>query len=386
MGKTNINSQRFTQLDVIRFVAFALLLTCHASDPFMAAMTYGKSGVTFSADLATWAARWGSFVRPCVPLFVMLTGALLLPVKEEMGKFYKKRITRVLWPFLIWSSLYYLTPWITGLMGLDKHVIYDLFAWAESDSQSLQSAIDLIVRIPYHFSFLACHMWYIYLLIGLYLYMPIFSAWVEKATKRQKEWLLGIWFLSTFLPYITEYVSRYSFGSCEWNAFGLFYYFAGFNGYLLLGHYLHTYINWRAMKSLIIGLPILIVGFIITLFGYQYILSLESPTPEQIELFWTYCTPNVAMMSFSMFLILKCIKPSTESRVGKILCNLTKCGFGIYMVHYFFIHVGFVASNALNTPSALRIPFAALVSFAVTWAIVAFAKKIFGKKLNFLLG
>lgn len=36
-------------------------------------------------------------------------------------------------------------------------------------------------------------MWYIYLLIGLYLYLPIFSAWVEKASEKAKLWFLVAW-------------------------------------------------------------------------------------------------------------------------------------------------------------------------------------------------
>ena len=42
-------------------------------------------------NLAVWTARLGAFVRPSILLFVMLTGALLLPVRMEMEAFYKKR-------------------------------------------------------------------------------------------------------------------------------------------------------------------------------------------------------------------------------------------------------------------------------------------------------
>lgn len=378
--------KRYTQLDVIRLVAMILLLTCHATDPFIANLTYGKAGVEIPADLAVWAARWGAFVRPCVPLFVMLTGALLLPVKMEMGAFYKKRIFRVLFPFLIWSILYYLTPWFTGLLGMDSSVVFKLFSWAETDNQSLSAALSLIARIPYHFSFLACHMWYIYMLIGLYLYLPIFSAWVEKATRRQKEWFLAIWLLTTKLPYFTEFVEKYAFGTCEWNSFGLFYYFAGFNGYLLLGHYLHKYVDWSGCKRIAIGMPLLVVGYAISLLGYQYIMSLPTQTPEQVELFWTYCTPNVAMMSAAWFLMIYAIKPKAESLVGRLLANLTQCGFGLYMIHYFFIYLGFVTANALNLPSWARIPASAIVVLICAWTLTALAKRLLGNKSVWILG
>ena len=35
------------------------------------------------------------------------------------------------------------------------------------------------------------------MLIGLYLYLPVFSAWVERATKKQMQVFLGLWMLST---------------------------------------------------------------------------------------------------------------------------------------------------------------------------------------------
>ena len=53
--------------------------------------------------------------------------------------------------------------------------------------QSLAVSLGYIAEMPFNFSLLDVHMWYIYLLIGLYLYLPIFSAWVEKASERAKQ-------------------------------------------------------------------------------------------------------------------------------------------------------------------------------------------------------
>ena len=379
-------TDRYTWCDAIRLLAFFMLLCCHAADPFYAAAAYASSGASTDPELVQWGTRWGSLVRPCVPLFVMLTGVLSLPVKSSMESFYKKRIPRVLFPFLIWSVLYYLTPWFTGLLGLDSSVVIKLFSWAESDSQALSDGLALVARIPYAFSFIACHMWYIYMLIGLYLYLPIFSAWVERATKKQKEIVLGLWVLSTFLPYFTEYVSKYAFGTCEWNSFGLFYYFAGFNGYMLLGHYIQHYIHWNWNKTLIIALPLLIGGFLITYSGYSYIMELPDKTPEQVELFWTYNSPNVVMMTIASFLLVYRIRINPNGRIASSLANLTTCGFGIYMIHYYFVCVGYDLGAWLHLPAPLRIPFSALVILACSWTIVYLAKKALGKRSVYLLG
>ena len=381
-----IQQNRLVWCDAIRLLAFFMLLCCHAADPFYAAAAYATSGASVDPELVQWGTRWGSLVRPCVPLFVMLTGVLSLPVKGSMESFYQKRIPRVLFPFLIWSVLYYMTPWFTGLLGLDSSVVIKLFSWAESDSQSLADGLDKVIRIPYAFNFIACHMWYIYMLIGLYLYLPIFSAWVERATKRQKEIVLGLWALSTFLPYFTEYVSKYAFGTCEWNSFGLFYYFAGFNGYMLLGHYIQQYVNWNWTKTLSVSLPLLIVGFLITYNGYTYIMELPDKTPEQVELFWTYNTPNVAMMTIACFLLVYRIRISPDSRIASWLASLTTCGFGIYMIHYYFVCLGYDMGEWFHIPAPLRIPFSALIILACSWVIVFFAKKALGKRSVYLLG
>lgn len=125
----------------------------------------------------------------------MITGALLLPVKGDTGAFYRKRISRVFWPFLIWSVIYNLFPWITGLLGCRPELILDFFPYSgeEAARQSLSVSMDYISRIPLNFSLLDVHMWYIYLLIGMYLYMPVFSAWVEKASEKAKLWFLAAW-------------------------------------------------------------------------------------------------------------------------------------------------------------------------------------------------
>lgn len=375
-------------LDAVRLFAFFFLLCCHAADPFYATATYANADAGGPVDPAmlTWGERWMAFVRPCVPLFVMITGALMFPVRQSMGAFYKKRILRVLWPFLIWSVLYYLFPWITGLLGLDKSIVYTCFIWAESDSQSFQSSLANILRIPYTFSFIAQHMWYIYMLIGLYLYMPIFSAWVERATKRQMQVVLGLWGLSTFLPYFHQFVSTYAFGTCTWNSFGIFYYFAGFNGYLLLGHYLRYHVNWSWSRTWPVALVLLVAGFLVTYLGYGYIMSLPDKTPEMIELFWTYNTINVACMSAAWFLLLKHVSLPAESKAGRMLANLTFCGFGIYMVHYFFVGLCYQIIQTFALPVCLRIPASALLIFAFSWILVSVVKKAMGRRAVYLMG
>ena len=68
----------------------------HCCDPFVG---------QFDNDRAAFltGAFSGSFVRCCVPLFVMMTGVLLLPVKTGLAGFYRKRIGRILAALVFWS-------------------------------------------------------------------------------------------------------------------------------------------------------------------------------------------------------------------------------------------------------------------------------------------
>ena len=376
---------RAVWLDLVRLVAFLLLLGCHATDPINAAATYGASTAVLLPEDITWAALWGSFVRPCVPLFVMLTGTLLLPVQSGMRQFYARRIPRVVWPFPIWSVAYYLTPWLTGLLGAESSIVPYLFSWAESDSQALSDGLALVARIPLTFPYMVSHMWYIYLLIGLYLYLPVFSAWVAQASQREKQWVLAVWGVSLFVPYVTEFVTPYAFGTCSWNGFGTFYYFAGFNGYLLLGHYVAHHVRLSTPLTWLVCAVLMGIGLPVSYYGYQAMVALPHPTPEQVELFWTYCTPNVAMMSLAWMLLLK--RTSVRSAaLRNALKNLTLCGFGIYMMHYFFVRPCHDLVALLNLPTPLNIPVAAVLMLAMTWSLVWLLRRALGRYARIVLG
>ena len=246
MNLSNQKNQHIVWLDVVRFIAMFTVVCCHCTDPF----NFYPGTAPNIGEIKLWGAIYGSVLRPCVPLFVMITGALLLPVRGDASTFYKKRIPRVFYPFLIWSVLYNLFPWITGLLGLNPQIILDFFPYAGEEvmRQSFSVSLEYILMIPFNFSILAVHMWYIYLLIGLYLYLPVFSAWVEKASERAKLMFLLAWGVTLLLPYYYQFVSNYLWGTCSWNSFGMLYAFAGFNGYLLLGHYLKN-LEWSLKKT-----------------------------------------------------------------------------------------------------------------------------------------
>lgn len=381
MNLSNQKNQHIVWLDVVRFIAMFTVVCCHCTDPF----NFYPGTAPNIGEIKLWGAIYGSVLRPCVPLFVMITGALLLPVRGDASTFYKKRIPRVFYPFLIWSVLYNLFPWITGLLGLNPQIILDFFPYAGEEvmQQSFSVSLEYILMIPFNFSILAVHMWYIYLLIGLYLYLPVFSAWVEKASERAKLMFLLAWGVTLLLPYYYQFVSNYLWGTCSWNSFGMLYAFAGFNGYLLLGHYLKN-LEWSLKKTLAIGIPMFAVGYAVTFLGFRHITALPEYTDEMLELFFTYCSLNVVMMTIPVFMLAKKVKVNSE-RMKKALANLTVCGFGIYMIHYFFTGPSVVLMRAINMPIGLQIPVAAILAFAVSWGLVWLIYRA-GKVVKYIVG
>lgn len=80
-------SGRIVWLDVLRLLAVFMVVCIHSADPFNV-----TPEARSNPEYNFWGSIYGSFLRPCVPLFVMITGVLLLPVKMSLEAFYKKRL------------------------------------------------------------------------------------------------------------------------------------------------------------------------------------------------------------------------------------------------------------------------------------------------------
>ena len=90
------------------------------------------------------------------------------------------------------------------------------------------------------------------------------------------------------------------------------------------------------------------------------------------------------MMTIPIFMLAKKVNVRSE-RMRKALADLTVCGFGVYMIHYFLTGPSVVLVRAVHIPVPLQIPVAAVIAFAVSWLIVHLVNRM-GKPAKYIMG
>src|SRR5471030_556197 len=200
-----VKHQNIDWINNLRFIALYAVIMLHTSAVLLA--QYGK--VPFGDWLA--ADIYNALTRFAVPVFVMITGALLLHREYELGDFLKKRLGSVIPPFLFWSLVYVAYSWYNG------DIIFNGDTWT-----SVKQVLHLL---KYGSSY---HLWYVYMLIGLYFFIPVIGKFVRNATKRETEYFLVMWLVVMLIaqPYLVRFDPQVDL-----------HYFADYGGYLVLGHY-----------------------------------------------------------------------------------------------------------------------------------------------------
>ena len=373
-------SNRIVWVDLLRLIAILMVIASHCTDMYNAAPQDDPLG-------GFWGSFIGSFWRPSVPLFAMMTGLLLLPVKGSVSEFYRKRIPRVAIPMVVWSVINYMIPWFTGLLGMEPSAISVMFPYVAEPSQELSASLGNIAMIPFTFNFYTTHMWYLYMLIGLYFFIPFFSPWVERQDRTLTRTYIILWGISLLLPYLNLAISPFIFGACHWNAFGTLHYFAGFTGYLLLGHLLAKGNPIATRKIVAVGVMLYFAGYIVTYTGFSAIAAqyTYAEAPELTQLFWQFCSPNVALMAIGLFLIVQRIKV-TSTKAQSALARTSKYGFGIYLMHYAIIGPVILMVLPLGLPTPLSIMCCTALVFAICWTLTAVIYKVAPRWAKYIVG
>ena len=356
-------NERIVFIDYIRVVACLMVMLVHASENFYGADDSGLAGnVSMLANEGNrfWVAFWdGGVSRTAVPLFMIVSAFLLVPLKpgQTMTGFYRRRFLRILPPFVCFLLLYTFLPLLWGGM-----------AWE-------QSLADL-KRLPFNFPSMGGHLWFMYPLISLYLIIPVVSPWLERASAKDERIFLGIFAFTTLIPWLHRFVSDELWGECFWNQYSAFWYCSGYLGYLVLAHYIRVHIDWTQRMRMTVGTVCFAAGAFFTAWSFWWkgVPGQLIETP-MLEWSWEFCTPNVLVATFGLFLIFSCIR-----RPRAIITELARLSFGMYLMHMFFlapIASYFVNGNAAEPllPVGLAIPVIALLTFvccAVTTKLISF--------------
>ena len=95
-------------------------------------------------------------------------------------------------------------------------------------------------RIPVNFGVEIGHLWFVYVLLGRYLFAPVVSPWIETASRRAMEGYLALWAFTLCIPYVHLGFPEL-LGECFWNDTPMPPLFSGFLGYMVLAAYLRRY-------------------------------------------------------------------------------------------------------------------------------------------------
>ena len=330
--KNNItDNSREVWIDWLRVAACFMVFVVHSTEPFYLG---GDGSLILTETDAFWSSFFDSFVRSCVPLFIIASSYLQFPTHYPTMEFFRRRAVRILVPFLLWTVVY-------------------AFRWGEP--------VENFRNLLLNFNYAAGHLWFVYMLLGVYLLMPLLSPWAEKVEKKELQVYLGICLFTTMIPLIRDWAAGGAttviygpsglprqalfplWGEASWNAYGTFYYFSGFIGYLLLGLYFRKFVgelSWK--KTLGIAIPCYIAGFAISFGGFlrRVYETAEGtfPVGELVEkaVWWetTWCndTIGVVLMAIAWILVFKKIK--AEGRFYKnVLLPVSKSSYGIYLMH-----------------------------------------------------
>ena len=276
-----------------------------------------------------------------VPNFFMISGALFLNRDISYKKMFNKYIKKLVINLVVWSFFY----------SVINNNISEL----------------RIKKIIINFFFGPRHLWFLFVIIGLYMIVPF----LREISKRDDllQYFLILSFIFTFvIPNINYFISCYSIIISQiiesLNKNFNMNFIKGYVFYYMFGYYLNNITNMNIYKKIFIYLCGLI-GFYFTVI-ILYRNSVLNKKKKDIILFRAL-NLNILAYSTSVFIAAKMYFNSFNSKIRYYLQKLSKYSFGIYLVHPFIIknvykyHYYFTFKNILY-----RIPFISLLVFILS--------------------
>lgn len=334
--------------DNIRFFATIGVIILHAS----------SSGLYLFGTIPQF--HWSildvvdSAMRCCVPLFVMLSGALILRQDKELIPYLKNRFWRIIVPFLFWALVYC--------------IVYVLSIWTKIDGEKAVSTFTEMLKDVFFYKGLfrmqAFHFWYVYMIVGLFLTVPILRKWIKNATKNEVGYFLLLWAISIIFlsPLMATYKPNFDFT-----------FFSGYLGYFVLGYYLsEKEFELKLLNKKILAFVFLIL-VLFTAYGTYYLTSSQESLNEE---FFKYLSPNIVLLSITAFLWLMKFQIKNV-RLSKWMQTVNKYSFGIYLVHIIVLRIlKNLSIDWTFIHPLVGIPLTACICFVSSFAIIFILNKI----------
>ena len=310
--------------DYVRVIATFAVILLHSSGDLL--YSFGKPYYQFdfwmTGNVFDSATRWS------VPVFAMLSGALLLRPKytESIGNFLQRRMLRVFIPYLFWSVIYTLYMYR-----------YNIRDWQTPHWPDVWNKI-LFDEVYYH-------LWFVPMILGLYFVTPIFRVLVRHATRFEIEYFITLWFVTSIISahFPDFFMVRYM----GWFAY---------TGYFLLGDYIVTYPFSLRVRQWIYALGI--AGLALTIFGTWLGSEYFGYFFDRL---YIYLSINVVLTSVAVFTYLKYVNWAAFAtrfpRINHIVLYLSGISFGIYLCHVVIMDClknGYIWSIKIYTTSFMN--------------------------------
>jgi len=340
--------------DRLRIVATLMVITIHVTSP-----SVEQFGAIAPSDW--WAANWwNSLTRPAVPLFVMLSGYLLFAKDYPLGDFLRRRFSRVLIPAFFWMLVF---------------SVYNYFA--NGHPRTVEELFRSLITGPVYF-----HLWFIYMIIGLYLVYPILRPWVRSASDREFWYFLACCAVGTWLWKFLYVFFQLPIGI----SFELF---CNHCGHFVLGYYLGwkpfagetsgtdrlSPWPWTREQMRRIALGLIIGGTVVTAVGTWW--GSAGRGGHYFGYFQDYLTPNVGLASIGWFLLARLTFDARPLRRWEQ--NFAVGSFGIYFAHVMLLDwwKGY-ALKSVAWPTIVSIPVFLLLTATCTFAFILLLRKLPG--------
>lgn len=302
-------ASRVFWLDFMRASAALMVILLHSGSPHLV--------VVDRPDRFQWAIIHGveAAIQVCVPLFFMISGALLLNVSHRSPV---KSIQRALVPLIFYT------------------VLASIYLWSTKDVLILDTFKEAWSSKAFY------HLWFFYPLVGIYACFYFLRASTDDPGKRA----LAVLIFMILLGGGTGLVARsYSVGSRIF-VDGMF---VGFLLYAFLGFYL------RAWSEQSLNQPKTLT-LIVALIGVWLVTMLLSRATNEVDiryngLFFTYQAPNMVVQSVLAFLVIK--RAGTwmgrYSKLRKVTSYVATGSLGLFGIHAFVMD-----ALRFQTPIGLR--------------------------------